>query len=387
MVATAWYTGWHSEYLPVANVSWDKYTHMTYAFALTAPSTGEVSLTDSDPNVLPVFVSTAHENGVKALISVGGWSGSRSFSDNVATEENRTAFVQTITNFIQNYSLDGVDFDWEYPNADGIGCNAQSPDDATNFLSFLQALRADPVGSNLTLTASTSLTPWKGPNGTALTDVSGFADVLDWIHIMNYDVWGTWDTAVGPNAPLNDTCASQQDQQGSAVSAVAAWTAAGMPAHQLVLGVASYGHSFQVEASNAFDCDGQAPAAYPAFTSTQPAGDSWDAASNTDVCGVTSGYTGVFQFRGLVGEGWLYPNGSVVEGIDYRFDECSQTPYVYNETSLVMVSFDDAASFAAKGDYIKSTNLRGFAMWEAAGDYNDILLDSIREAAGFDGGC
>lgn len=49
-----------------------------------------------------------------------------------------------------------------------------------------------------------------------------------------------------------------------------------------------------------------------------------------------------------------------------------------------MVSFDNAQSFAAKGNYIKETGLRGFAMWEAGGDYNDMLLDSIRFTAGFD---
>ena len=48
-----------------------------------------------------------------------------------------------------------------------------------------------------------------------------------------------------------------------------------------------------------------------------------------------------------------------------------------------MVAFDDATSFAAKGDFIKSQNLRGFAMWEAGGDSDDILLDSIRKASGF----
>jgi len=47
-----------------------------------------------------------------------------------------------------------------------------------------------------------------------------------------------------------------------------------------------------------------------------------------------------------------------------------------------MISFDDAQSFAAKGQYIKETGLRGFAMWEAGGDYNDILLDAINEAVG-----
>ena len=48
-----------------------------------------------------------------------------------------------------------------------------------------------------------------------------------------------------------------------------------------------------------------------------------------------------------------------------------------------MISFDNAQSFAAKGNYIKETGLRGFSMWETGGDYNGILLDSIRVAAGY----
>lgn len=48
-----------------------------------------------------------------------------------------------------------------------------------------------------------------------------------------------------------------------------------------------------------------------------------------------------------------------------------------------MISFDNAQSFAVKGEYIKSEGLGGFSMWEAGGDSDDILLDSIRGAAGF----
>ena len=33
-VAASWYAGWHaSEGFPLSNVSWDKYTHMTFSFA------------------------------------------------------------------------------------------------------------------------------------------------------------------------------------------------------------------------------------------------------------------------------------------------------------------------------------------------------------------
>ena len=71
-------------------------------------------------------------------------------------------------------------------------------------------------------------------------------------------------------------------------------------------------------------------------------------------------------------------------GVPYRFDECSRTEYVYNTTSSVLVSYDGPSSFVAKGDFIKSKGLRGFSMWETGSDMNDVLLDAIRAAAGFD---
>ncbi|TCD64825.1 hypothetical protein EIP91_003572 [Steccherinum ochraceum] len=390
MVSAAWYTGWHSDNFTLANVSWDKYTHMTYSFAITTPDVKQVSLDGSDPDLLPQFVEQAQKNGVKALVSVGGWTGSLYYSSNVGSADNRTAFVKTITDFATQYKLDGIDFDWEYPGTQGIGCNAISPDDTTNFLSFLQELRQDPVGKNLFLTAATSITPWKGPDGTSLSDVSGFAKVLDYIAIMNYDINGAWSTAVGANAPLNDTCAPAANQAGSAVSAVAAWTVAGMPSHQIVLGVPSYGHSFHVDVEDAFHCDDNGDdngvlASFPPFDKAQqPSGDAWDDGAGTDICGNQVAAGGNFDFWGLIDGGFLNANGTVADGVFYRYDECSQTPYVYNEDSQVMVAFDDATSFAAKGDFVKTSNLRGFAMWEAGGDSNDILLDSIRQAAGFE---
>lgn len=60
-------------------------------------------------------------------------------------------------------------------------------------------------------------------------------------------------------------------------------------------------------------------------------------------------------------------------------------PFVYNATSEIMVSFDNPQSMQDKGAFIKSMGLRGFAAWEAAGDYNDLLLDAVRAGAGFEG--
>jgi len=48
---------------------------------------------------------------VKALVAIGGWTGSRYFSTNVGSAQNRTAFVKTIVNLVKKYNLDGVDFE------------------------------------------------------------------------------------------------------------------------------------------------------------------------------------------------------------------------------------------------------------------------------------
>jgi chitinase len=51
---------------------------------------------------------------------------------------------------------------------------------------------------------------------------------------------------------------------------------------------------------------------------------------------------------------------------------------VYNKHTEIMVSYDNAEAFSDKGRFITSAGIRGFSMWEAGGDSNDILLNAIR---------
>lgn len=72
LVAATWYAGWHADVFPLANVSWEKYTHITYSFAETTSDVTLLDLSGSQPEVLPQFVQKAQEEGVKALVSIGG---------------------------------------------------------------------------------------------------------------------------------------------------------------------------------------------------------------------------------------------------------------------------------------------------------------------------
>ncbi|KAH7905380.1 glycoside hydrolase family 18 protein [Hygrophoropsis aurantiaca] len=372
-VAGAWYTNWNANQgFPLSKVSWKKYNTLYYSFVVTTPSVHELSLDGSDPKLLIQFVSEAKKNGVSPQIAIGGWDGSRWFSSNVNSAENRTAFVKTVVDFAEKYQVDGINWDWEAPNDQGIGSNTISPNDTSNFLAFLQELRKNPAGAKLVLSAAVGGAPFFDSHGKPSTNVSGFAKVFDYIAVMNYNIWGSWSSKVGPNAPLNDACAAKDNQDGSAVAALKLWTAAGMPANKIVLGVASYGHSFSVLPKDAFVPGSTTQLRpYPTFNaSKQPSGDKWNGAG------------GDWDFWGLIDGGFLTPQGMPAKGIYHRYDACSQTPYVYNKKTEVMVSFDNAQSFAAKGNYIKKAGLRGFAMWEAGGDRKDILLNSIRSTSG-----
>ncbi|KAF8686160.1 hypothetical protein AX14_003893 [Amanita brunnescens Koide BX004] len=127
---------------------------------------------------------------------------------------------------------------------------------------------------------------------------------------MNNGIWGSWNLVVGPNAPLDDSCAASADQMGSTVSQVKAWQNAGMDLYQIVLGVAAYGHPFQVKDAGAHN--GSSLALYPPFNKTnQPAGDAWDSdVVNRDVCGNLTGSGSTIPFWGLIALGYLNLDGT-----------------------------------------------------------------------------
>lgn len=116
VVQSAWFAGYHDDSstghsYDVDQINWSKYTHMTYAFAVTTSDPTAISISSEDEQVIPQFVSAAHANNVTVSISVGGWTGSQFFSTAVSSPENRSKFVTTLAQFAQKWNFDGLDFE------------------------------------------------------------------------------------------------------------------------------------------------------------------------------------------------------------------------------------------------------------------------------------
>lgn len=113
----------------------------------------------------------------------------RHFSSAVASDSSRATFVDNIAKTYYSFELDGIDIDWEYPGKRGDSGSHFHTTDSANFLSFLQLLRAK-LPPDAVISAAVETTTFVDNNGDPMTDVSEFAKVLDWVLIMNYDVWG-----------------------------------------------------------------------------------------------------------------------------------------------------------------------------------------------------
>ncbi|MEN7548190.1 glycosyl hydrolase family 18 protein [Rapidithrix thailandica] len=201
---------------PVSQIQFDKLTHVNYAFALPTASGGLEPL--ANPSHLQDLVTQAHANNVKVLLAIGGWDigdgggNDGRFNTLAADPATRTAFVNTVMQWVSNYNLDGVDMDWEYPDRD-----TPSSD---HFSLLMQELSTALHAQGKLLTAAVVALGWNA--GGVKDDVFGYVDFLN---IMAYD---------GGNGELHAP-------YSYAVDALNYWRGRGLPKAKAVIGVPFYG--------------------------------------------------------------------------------------------------------------------------------------------------
>ena len=172
---------------------------------------------------------------------------------------------------------------WQFPNVN-LTCNTVSSNDLDNYLKLIQEMRNSTVLQHLTISATVPVKPWVNASGNHAENLSDFAQVLDFIELMNYDTWNTGQSVVGANSPLDDGCAPAGDQRGSVTKTVNTWKSAGFSQDQILVGAPTYGYLYNVPLDAAYS--NGVLAQYPPTNGSGSSlmGDSWSAPEDPHWC-------------------------------------------------------------------------------------------------------
>ena len=220
-VIVAYVTSW-SQTIPDPTVM----THINYAFGHVNETFDGVRI-DQPDRLRQIVALKKKEPQLKVLLSVGGW-GSGRFSEMAASNQHRLAFAKDCRKVVDEFGLDGIDIDWEYPTQSSAGISS-SPDDTQNFTLLMHDLRGQLGGMLLTCATVAS--------GDYI-DFSRCIQYLDFVNVMSYDMG---------NPPFHHSALypSEITNWATTSGAIDAHLKAGVPREKIVMGMPLYGRGKQ----------------------------------------------------------------------------------------------------------------------------------------------
>jgi chitinase len=337
-----YYVGYEQDLYPIDEIDFSAVTHLLVGRARPLADgtvTTDFDIDDVDgPAWASASIAAAHAASRKAVVMIGGAGeidGWRSAADGT----HRDAFVANLLDVVDTFGFDGLDLDWE-PLEEG---------DRADFMALAQALRTARPGLILTVPVGwinanfAEPDPWWGT----------IAPLFDRVDVMTYDMAGPWDGWQSwHNSALQGETATTPS---SVASSVAYFLASGVPAARLGVGTAFYGYCWQ--------------------NVTGPLQDG----------GTIAAGDGTMSYANIAEN---YISAAVSE-----WDATAHVPYLSSGPPLGanacnFVSYEDAASIAEKGAFVRAQGLGGTIIWTISQGHiaglpagqRDPLLAAIRAA-------
>ncbi len=391
-------------------------THIIYAFAKPVANGSTVSCALADtyadyqkvvPQVTGATPATAPLQGnfgalvqlkqvnpkLKVLISIGGWNPptyNQLFDEASSTTAQRQAFVGSCINMFLQGNIasgvstgtlfDGIDLDWEFPNAS----------DTANFTALLTEFRNEmttltqTTGKTYQLVADLAAGPSMAgaaqdsgnDGGYDTINIPGVAAELDFMNIDGYNYDGDWTNATNDASALYDETANPL--YGTAADDIDAtvqyYLSKGAPAAKYTMGFPLYGAGWA-----------------GGLTSTN-GGMYQNATGVTDGSGATTtnGTSPVYNANGVGYCSSGENQGSPAAGCDYlltdglatygtivnllnngftpTYDSTRCAARMFNATTSTAFSYDNATSVQCKVNFIKSMGFGGGYVWALKDD-------------------
>jgi chitinase len=341
--------------------------------SISVDGTGDVFSQPLKGNFHQLRELKAKHPNLKVVLSLGGWTYSKYFSDVAATPASRQKFVSSCIDTFLRGNLptgiggdpaggqgvaanifDGFDIDWEYPGVLGHVGNHVSAADTQNFTALLQEFRteldafgAQNGGKHYLLTAAVSA----GQDKIAKIQTSQVGGILDLADVMTYDMHGAWETTTNFQSPIHDSLNDPATPiKYNIDTSVKAWLDGGFPASKLMLGFPFYARGWTgvpTGSTNGLYQHATGPSAQFPFTQT----------------------AGVADYKELVTAG-------LVNGSNVFFDNTTQSAWIYSGSNFY--TLDTPQTIAIKDQYIKGHGFAGaFVFSLDADDPSATLLTAV----------
>lgn len=288
----------------------DLFTHLVYAFGVFNDNNDGVVI--NKPEKLRAMAELKSKNPqLKVILGLGG-SKREGFSEMAADRKKREAFVKSVKQIMDEYGLDGVDLDWEFPTTTDGGHTA-SPRDDRNYVTLAKDLRKA-LGKDKWIS-------YYSNNSGKFIDHKGMAPYVSYVHVSGYNL----------AVPREDEKKSYHQSPLYSSDATGHWSVMesvrkhlqlGVPREKLLIGIPFFGR-------------GRSP--FPSYAD----------------CRVFNRY-----------EGDLKP----------IWDDDSQAVYYADAQGNLLMGFDDERSITAKMDFVRTNGFPGVFVWNYDSDFDDHRL-------------
>ena len=295
-------------------------THINYAHGrFKNPSTGDGGIVISGTSLMKQVIALKSVNPkLKVMLMIGGWGiKADGFSMMARDADKRTEFCKSVKSLLDEYGLDGVDIDWEYPtySAEGTGASAA---DKGNFNLVLKELRETLGTSKIISFASSSSAKY--------VDCPIAIQYIDYVNVMTYDM------GAAPNGHNSPLYRSAKFNHRSCDESIELHLAAGIPLNRMNLGVPFYGKAEKnpSEANKVY---------------------------NYEV-----NYNEMYD---ILHNNWYKKRSLDVTGKNNRaWDDVAKVPFLTDNLGRNLLSYDDPESVTCKGQYVVEKKLLGAMFWE-----------------------
>jgi chitinase len=291
-------------------------THINYAHGrFVDPTNGTGGIEIAKPDLMKKVIALKSVNPkLKVMLMIGGWGmKADGFSMMARDAAKRTEFCKSIQSHIENYGLDGVDIDWEYPTYSAEGTGASSSD-TKNFNLVLKELR-ETIGTTKIISFASSASA-------KYVDWPEAIKYIDYVNVMTYDMGSA---PKGHNSPLYR---SAQFNHRSCDESVDLHVTAGVPVNRQNLGVPFYGKAEKNPAVKVYEYEVKY--------------NEMDEILNRN------------KYK-----------GKDVTGKNIRkWDSTAKVPYLTDTSGNNLLSYDDPESVTCKGEYVLSKKMLGAMFWE-----------------------